>query len=61
VQNINVWFVSIFCCNAIVSIICLSVCIAMSRSEVTMNLKPNLGETPGIAKYKASCALDHIL
>jgi hypothetical protein len=37
-------FNSMFCCNVIVSIICLFVCIATSRSEVTRNLKPNFGE-----------------
>jgi hypothetical protein len=28
-------------CNVILPIICLSICIAMNRSEVTQNLKPN--------------------
>jgi hypothetical protein len=29
-----------------VSIICFFVCIAMNRSEVKRNLKPNFGEAP---------------
>jgi hypothetical protein len=29
-----------------VSIICLFVCIATSRSEVMRNMKPNFGEAP---------------
>jgi hypothetical protein len=29
-----------------VSIICLFVCIATSKSKVTKNLKPNFGEAP---------------
>jgi hypothetical protein len=57
-------FVLMFWCNVILSIICLFVCIAMIRSDVTRNLKPNFWGsvwTVGYRKYKPSCALDHIL
>jgi hypothetical protein len=36
-------------CNVTISIICLIVCIATSRSEVTRNPKTNLGEGHGVA------------
>jgi hypothetical protein len=49
-------------CNVTISIICLIVCIAASRGEVTRNLKPNFWgsiQTKGYRKCKANCALDH--
>jgi hypothetical protein len=51
-----------FWCNVIISIICLFVCIATSKSEVTKNLMPNFWVniwTTGYRKHKASCALDY--
>jgi hypothetical protein len=49
-------------CNVIISIICLIVCIAMSRGDVTSNQNPNFWVsiwTTDYHKYKASCALDN--
>jgi predicted small metal-binding protein len=37
-----------FWCNVIISIICIFVCIVMSRSEVTKYLKSNFEEVHGI-------------
>jgi hypothetical protein len=48
-------------CNVTISIICLIVCIATSRGDVTRNQKPNFWVniwTISYRKYKASCALD---
>jgi magnesium-transporting ATPase (P-type) len=53
----NTHFVPMFCCNVIVSIICLFVYIATSRSEIMRNPKPKLGEVPGIASKRQVVSL----
>jgi hypothetical protein len=50
-------FVHMLWCNAIISIICLIVCIATNSGEVTGILKTKL--VPGNLESKARCALDH--
>jgi hypothetical protein len=49
-------------CNITISIICLILCIATRRDDVTRNQKPNFWVsiwTKGYRKNKASRALDH--
>jgi hypothetical protein len=61
----HIWFAPRFAlkfgCDIIISIISVFVCIAMSRSEVTRNLKSKLGEVPKCCTKKASHVFDHVL
>jgi sensor histidine kinase YesM len=55
-------FVHILWYNVTISIICLIVCIATSRAEVTRNQKPNFWVsfwTTDYRKYTTTCAFDH--
>jgi hypothetical protein len=45
-------FVHVLWCNVTIPIICLIICIATHRSEVTRNLKTNLVKYIGISSLK---------